>query len=78
LSEAPIPEFAIPSVQTTTIEPGAPSEAIATEVVTAGPRAVMLSAFKFIIFFYRTYTDSSIFRFILSEPYYFPFFKRNS
>jgi len=32
--------FASPSVQTTTTEPAAPSEAIPTAVATAGPKAV--------------------------------------
>lgn len=36
----PTPIFANPSVQTTTTEPVAPSEAIPTAVATAGPKAV--------------------------------------
>ncbi|MFN7881089.1 MAG: hypothetical protein ACK5NI_01205 [bacterium] len=45
-------------MQTTTIEPGAPYDAIAIAVVTAGPRAVGPVSSRLINFFYKTFADS--------------------
>jgi hypothetical protein len=67
-SKAPTPMFASPSVQTTTIEPGAPSEAIAIDVSTAGPSAVGPVSSRLINFFYKALADSFTFNFILSLP----------
>jgi hypothetical protein len=57
-SKDPTPTFASPSVQTTTIDPGAPYDAMAIAVVTAGPRAVGPVSSRLINFFYKTFADS--------------------
>jgi hypothetical protein len=68
-SNAPNPTLASPSVQITTVDPGAPWAAIAIELAIAGPRAVGPVSSSFISFSYNFFPDSAIVRFILSIPY---------
>ena len=73
---APRPTFAMPSVQIMTDDPGPPSAAIATEVRTAGPKAVNSLACIYASFYFKVSLVSEIFLVILVFPYSVPLLRR--